>query len=392
MRIIDFTVYHVRIPLKKEIRHASHVRTSTDSLVVQCRLDSGQSGWGEGLPRAYVTGETLEQAWQMLPSVPWNSQFGASIASLSDVVAMLSSFQLTQTGADQRGCFGNSLRAAIELSLLDAACRSLGLPLSAVTTAVPETVAIRQSAAEVCYGAAITAASPWKQRWRAMLMRLSGFPQIKVKVGVDGVDDVALLRRVRNIVGPNVDLRIDANEAWRCETLVKQVAPLLPFQITALEQPVPHEAVAGLAAVRSTVGVPLMLDESLCCEFDARRAINEGLCDLFNLRISKCGGFLPTLKLAALAHQAGLGYQLGCQVGETGILSAAGRHFATSVVGIRYLEGSYDRHLVRERLTNEDLTFGLGGRAPALTQPGLGITIDLQALQRVTIQSATFAI
>ncbi|MBI1346320.1 dipeptide epimerase [bacterium] len=392
MRIVDFVIHHVRIPLKKEVRHASHVRTSTDSLVVCCHLDDGSRGWGEGLPRAYVTGETIEQAWDMLPDLKWKSTLGSSMTSLADAIAMLSEFRLPSSLIDERGCLGNSLRCAVELSVLDAVCRSLNVPLSAVTEAVPETAAIRQSLPEVRYGAAITAATPWKQRWRALLMRLSGFEQIKVKVGVTGVDDVALLRRVRNIVGSNVDLRIDANEAWQCETLPRCVAPLLPFGITALEQPVPHEDVGGLAPLRGQIGVPLMLDESLCCEFDAHRAIAEGLCDLFNLRLSKCGGFLPTLQLAALAHHAGLGYQLGCQVGETGILSAAGRHFATSVAGIRYLEGSYDRHLVHERLTIKDLTFGLGGRAPALHGPGLGITIDHQALQRVTIQSATFAL
>ena len=110
----------------------------------------------------------------------------------------------------------------------------------------------------------------------------------------------------------------------------------------------------------------------------------KGLCDLFNLRLSKCGGFLPSLRLAAMAHRAGLGYQLGCQVGETGILSAAGRHFAASVDQIRYLEGSYDHFLVKERLTKEDLTFGYGGNAPALTEPGLGIHIDQKQLAQVT--------
>jgi muconate cycloisomerase len=131
--------------------------------------------------------------------------------------------------------------------------------------------------------------------------------------------------------------------------------------------------------------VPVMLDESLCTQSDAQRAIDHGTCDLFNIRLSKCGGFLPSLRIAALAARAGLGYQLGCQVGETGILSAAGRQFATSVAGIRHLEGSFDRLLVAERLTTEDLTFGWGGWAPALREPGLGVTIDRAAVDRVTI-------
>lgn len=130
-----------------------------------------------------------------------------------------------------------------------------------------------------------------------------------------------------------------------------------------------------------------MLDESLCSFADAQRTIEKGTCDLFNIRLSKCGGFVPSLRIAALAQRAGLGYQLGCQVGETGILSAAGRHFATSVAGIRYLEGSFDRFLVTEPLTVDDLTFRRGGWAPALRGPGLGIEIDRAALQRVTVAS-----
>ena len=150
------------------------------------------------------------------------------------------------------------------------------------------------------------------------------------------------------------------------------VAPLLPLGISSVEQPVPHAEVDGLASVRGRLGVPLMLDESLCSLGDAQRAIDKGTCDLFNIRLSKCGGFVPSLRIAAMAHRAGMGYQLGCQVGETGILSAAGRHFATSVAGIRYLEGSFDHFLVAERLTVDDLTFGRGGWAPALRTARIG--------------------
>jgi muconate cycloisomerase len=132
-----------------------------------------------------------------------------------------------------------------------------------------------------------------------------------------------------------------------------------------------------------------MLDESLCSRIDGERAIHDGLCDLFNLRISKCGGFIPSLRLAQLAKQHGLGYQLGCQIGESAILSAAGRHFACSVAGLRYLEGSYDRHLVREALGEENLTFGWGGRAAALPGIGLGFHVDPPALERVTLRVET---
>ncbi len=383
MQIAEMTAFHVLIPLRKPVKHASHARTETDTVVVRCRLDDGSIGWGEGLPRPYVTGEDIDAAWNMLSDPDIRRRLSGTWTSVSDLMGLLSAFQLSETVQDERGCLGNSVRCAIELSILDAACRAEGIPLSAVTRLMGETAAIRHGADRARYSMAFTAMSRWKQIVRAMLLRVFGFHQSKVKVGVEGVDDVALLRRLRGILGPQFDLRIDANEAWTCGNLEERVSELTPFHITSVEQPVPHEEVAGLAKIRSKLGVPIMLDESLCSELDARKAIEQGTCDLFNIRLSKCGGFLPSLKLAAIAHQAGLGYQLGCQVGETGILSAAGRHFATSIAHIRYLEGSFDRFLVKERLTVEDITFGYGGYAPALTKPGLGVTIDEQALQRV---------
>jgi len=384
MRIVELTAFHVLIPLKKPIKHASHARTETDTLIVRCRLDDGTVGWGEGLPRPYVTGEDIDAAWKLFAASDLPQRLGFSWSSVADLLDPLAAFQLPRTQSDDRGCFGNSVRCAIELSILDAACRVQHMPLSAVTSLSGETAAIRHDVDRVRYSAAFTAMSRGKQIKRAIQLRVFGFHQSKVKVGVAGVDDVALMKRLRWWLGSRFDLRIDANEAWTCENLTAKLAPLLPYGVTSVEQPVPHASVDGLAKIRQALGVPIMLDESLCSEIDARRALELGTCDLFNIRLSKCGGYLPSLKLAALAQQAGLGYQLGCQVGETGLLSAAGRHFATTIQHIRYLEGSYDRFLVKERLTREDITFSLGGYAPKLNGPGLGVTLDEPALQRVT--------
>lgn len=383
MRVTEITAFHVRIPLRKPVRHASHARTDTESLVVRCRLENGVVGWGEGLPREYVTGETIDDAWKLLQTTDLPRQLGGTWNGIPDALGALDQFQLTRPAVDDRDCFGNSVRCAIELSLLDAVCRTEQQPLSAIMALLPETAAIRANASSTRYSAVFTAMSVYAQVSRALKLRYYGFKAAKVKTGVEGVDDRQLLRRLRFWLGRKFDLRLDANEAWTCANLEAKLAPLLPFGISSVEQPVPHEQVDGLSKLRGRIGVPLMLDESLCSLVDGRRAVERGTCDLFNIRLSKCGGFVNSLRLAAQANQAGLGYQLGCQVGETGILSAAGRHFATSVANIRFLEGSYDRFLVREWLTNEDITFGYGGVAPALKGPGLGVTVDEAAVARV---------
>jgi muconate cycloisomerase len=130
-----------------------------------------------------------------------------------------------------------------------------------------------------------------------------------------------------------------------------------------------------------------MLDESLCGYPDAVEAIRHGTADLLNVRLSKCGGIIPSLRIIGLAQRSGLGIQLGCHPGETSLLSAAGRHVASRVDGLRYVEGSYDRHILAANLTQHDVTFGYGGRARPLTGPGLGVDVDPAALDAMTLMS-----
>ncbi|MGH7174661.1 MAG: mandelate racemase/muconate lactonizing enzyme family protein, partial [Gemmataceae bacterium] len=302
-------------------------------------------------------------------------------------VALAERLRLTPVPGDERGCEGNAARCAVELAVLDAYGRHFGRALSDVARLLaPE---ISQPRTHVRYSGAITTARGIKTLTAAIVFRIYRFRQVKIKVGMEGYDDRRRLGVVRRWGGRKIDIRLDANEAWTPANVVERIRALEPFGISAVEQPLPHAAAAVLREVRRQVRTPIMLDESLCGRFDAERAVEGDICDLFNLRLSKCGGFIPSLRLAQFAKQHGLGCQLGCQVGETAVLSAAGRHFAASVAGLRYLEGSYDRHLVREALATQDLTFGWGGWAKALPGPGLGIALDPQARQRVTVREET---
>jgi L-alanine-DL-glutamate epimerase-like enolase superfamily enzyme len=383
VRIAELTAYHVRIPLRKAIQHASHTRHSTDNLVVRCVLDDGMEGFGEGVPREYVTGETIDSAIDLLRRSELRAQF-EPCADFALAVPMLERFRPAPVPGDDRDCRGNAARCAVELAVLDACGNHFGQPLSAVTPLLAPD--LHEPRPWVRYSGAITSASGAKLRRSSLILWAYGFHQVKIKVGIAGQNDVERLRVARKWLGRRIDIRIDANEAWRPEEVLDRIRELTPFGVTAVEQPVPHADVDCLAAVRKAIALPIMHDESLCGTVDAERAVAAGTCDLFNLRLSKCGGFIPSLRLAQFARRHGLGYQLGCQVGETAILSAAGRHFAASVAGIRYLEGSYDRHLVREALATRDITFRRGGWARALPGPGLGIQIDPQRLERVTVR------
>jgi muconate cycloisomerase len=383
MRIVELEARHVRIPLKRKISHASHVRTETDNVVVRCVLSDGAVGFGEGVPRDYVTGETIDFSLDLLKRSDLGKQLDSDCPDFVAAVHLAERIRLAPVPGDDRMIQGNAARCAVELAVLDAFGRALGEPLTRVTELiVPDLYKFREG---VHYSAAITRGKGWKARLYCLIFRVFGVRQMKLKVGIPGYDDIRRTKMIRRWLGSKIDMRLDANEAWSPGEVAERIRELEPFGITSVEQPVKHEDVACLAEVRKHVRTPIMLDESLCGEVDAEKAVQHGWCDLFNLRLSKCGGYIPSLRLAQLAKRHGLGYQLGCQVGETAILSAAGRHFATSVADLRYVEGSYDRHLVWERLSQEDITFTRrGGWAPALVGCGLGVTIDPARVDWVT--------
>jgi L-Ala-D/L-Glu epimerase len=383
VHIAALSAYCVRIPLRRAVRHAAHSRNSTDNVVVRCVLGDGTVGWGECVPRDYVTGETADSVLAVLRTSELGRQV-EPVGVLSDLPAQIAHLKLEGPVDDDRAIRTNAARCALELAVLDAFCRHFREPLSTITRLLaPE---LYQPSDRVHYSGAITSTAGLKLRFQSWAYRLFGFEQIKVKVGLSGQDDVCRLRCIRKRVGSRVRLRIDANEAWTPETAVQRIQELEPFTVDSIEQPLPHRFAGDLPALRQQISTPVMLDESMCGEIDAQRAVRDNLCDQFNLRLSKCGGFFATLRLAQFARRSGIKCQLGCQVGETSILSAAGRHFASSVRGLMAVEGSFDRHLVREALSERDITFGRGGWAPALQGFGLGIQIDPQALARVTIR------
>ena len=384
MRIRTLTAHVVRLPLKRAFKHASATREDSDNVLIRCELADGTIGWGEGVPRSYVTGETPESCLSQLAATPLQEQLAGDAGSWPHVVRLCARFQPAVVRDDPRGCYGNALRCAVELSILDAFGRLIGEPVGNVVQHFAPAQPIMAKRDSVQYSAAIDSGSSKLPR-KSLVRRIYGFHQCKVKVGTAGDDDTARLRTIRRWIGRRMDLRLDANEAWSADKVATRLQPLLKYDISCVEQPVPHAEVERLAAIRQQVPTPIMLDESLTSTRDAQAAIDARTCDLFNIRLSKCGGFLNSLRLAAMASAAGLGYQLGCHPGESGVLSAAGRHWSCNVKNIRYLEGSYDRHLLQELLTHEDVTFGYGGRAPRLTGPGLGVTVNEAALERRTL-------
>ena len=385
MTIATLKLFKVAVPLKKVVRHASFERSVSENLVVRVTLSDGTAGYGEGVPRSYVTGETIETTFAALEAGDWSRIIGRP-SNFAEVVERVQGLTLPEIESDPRGMAGNAARCALELAILDAYGRRFNESIGrAIELSRVEGVQLAHKPRDVRYSGAITAESSRAERISALKMRIYGFKQVKIKVGAEGQDDCRRLGRMRRILGRRMDIRLDANEAWSSAELIDRVSPLLRFAPSALEQPVPHAEVRALAELRPRLGVAVMLDESLCGYPDAMSAVNDRTADILNVRLSKCGGIFPSLRIIGLAGRSGLGIQLGCHPGETSLLSAAGRHLASRVMGLRYVEGSYDRHILAANLTRDDITFGYGGRARPLNGPGLGVEVDPALLEAMTL-------
>jgi len=254
---------------------------------------------------------------------------------------------------------------ALEIALLDLAGRVAGRPLSAF-------LGSGRGASPVYSAVLPLTNSDQFQDFLDNVQEL-GLSQVKVKVGRD--DDLERVGLVRKTLGPQVRLRVDANGAWSSQEAVEKITALNEFKIEAVEQPVPKDDIEGLEHVTRRVQPLVMADESVCTSSQALRLIKRGAVGGFNLRLSKCGGPARTLDLYRLAREAGLSCQLGCHIGELGLLSAAGRHLAEAKRDFIYLEGSLTRFILGRDIISQDLSFGYGGRAPSLPGPGLGVGV-----------------
>lgn len=377
MRIDRFELRVVEIPMRVAVEHALAKRKLARNLLVAAFDEAtGLVGWGECCPRDYVTGETVEGAAAALERELLPPFLGRRFASLGEAVEALSA-ELPDLPRNRHAAF-----CALELAVLDLAGKRFGVSAGRVLGPV-----VRPRAR---YSAVIAASAPPKAAALGLLARLLGAGEVKVKTVAELERNRRLLGTVRRVAGGRASLRIDANAAWAtAEEAIGQLDALRPFRLAGCEQPVPGADYAGMAAVTAAGIVPVVADESLCSHADAERLANERGCDVFNLRVSKNGGLLNTLRLHRLAEAAGLRCQLGAQVGETGLLSAAGRHLATRLEGLLWCEGSYGRILLRTEPMAPDLTVGWGGWAPALDAPGLGVAPEPRLLERFTTARRT---
>lgn len=377
-RVDRIDVVTARLPFRFSFGHALAERRDSTNVYVRLLLDDGTVGYGEGVPREYVTGETVESAVTALCERQVPALLGRSLAGPDDVEAAID-----EAAPPDATPLANSARCALELALLDACGRHYGRGVSAWLSPSP--------APFVTYDAVIPFTSSKKLAAIAVVVRALGIRQVKIKVGDDLDRDLHALHVLRRLLGPRADLRVDANCAWAsADEALAAIAAMRPFRISAVEQPLPAGDMNGLAAITAATTETIIVDESLRTHEDALALIAARACNAFNIRVSKCGGLLSSLGIARLAMENGLACVVGAQVGESGILSSAGRSLAAAIGSPRYVEGSGGSLLLEEDLTEERVLPAWRGRARPFAGPGLGVHVKEALLEQNMLARRSF--
>ncbi|MDO9532950.1 MAG: enolase C-terminal domain-like protein [Deltaproteobacteria bacterium] len=370
MIVKKLDIWHLRLGFLSPIKHNLATHQGSDNLVVRVTTDEGMTGFGEGVPRAFVTGEVLSDSLlflrQVLAPAILAREFPSTQALLQDLRRLYEHAQAQRHPA---------AFCALETALLDAAARTWDIPVTGLIGPKLRT--------SLEYSAVIPLMSPEAMRHLLRLVKMNQMRFVKLKVGTD--DDLSTLRLVREELGDDVDIRVDANSAWTPAEAIERLKEMQPYGISAVEQPVAKADFAGLKQVSEAVQIPVIADESLCNEDDAKSLIDLKACRIFNIRISKCGGLGTATRISRMAEAAGIICQLGCHVGETSILAAAGRQFALTVPYLSYVEGSFSPYLLVRDVVSQPVVFNGGGMAFELPGPGLGIEVLVSALEALAV-------
>jgi muconate cycloisomerase len=369
------SIYPLSIPMRQSVEHAANNRQTADPIIVAVELMSGVVGYGETLPRPYVTGESPDSVIQDLATIFVPHLLDVRPNRFPEALEFIDNLPWR----DELDRPMPAARAALELALIDAYADQfhrpasdlvgwLGLPALGSPGSIRN---IRYSGVLASTDVDKTMRTLKKQYW-------FGLRHFKLKVG-DENDHDRLTRVADYLAGPlrkgTATLRIDVNGAWTEDQAIDRLVQWRNIPIAGIEQPLPADQPEKISAVRDLADAPIFHDESLVLESDAHKLIAMGVADGFNIRISKNGGLLAALKLAALALKNGTAVQLGCMVGETAILSSAGMRFLEWVPRVEFAEGCFGRFLLEKDVIRRSFRFGYAGKPPARGLPAGGFLI-----------------
>ncbi len=374
MKIEKVEVFGVAVPLVGEYKNAYVSKAVQKSAIVRITASGGVCGLGNIDPTPGYSKEQTPEHLEVLRRKLAPLLIGMDA---TNVHAVLAKIEPAVKG------FLDS-KAAIEMACVDLAARIAGLPVHAYLGGAVKELLL--------FNAWIGILSPDEAAKETLAWKNRGFRSAKIKVGGNIEADRDRVKAVREAVGPDFQLRIDANAGYDAETSIKLAKMVAPFKLQLFEQPVPDHDIAGMARVRkeaNAVGLPIMADESVLDHASLIRIIRADAADIVKVKVMKQGGFLNTRRMIATAEAAGIrcvvghGFGLGVNTMAEIMLAATSSNVIDGLECVGPLKTADD--IVTRKLDLSSGSLALPGGS------GLGVTLDDAKIEKYRFDNAKAA-
>jgi muconate/chloromuconate cycloisomerase len=355
----------VSVPLKKPFIISTGEMRTLDHVIVKVYTDEGIVGVGEAAPVPFFSEESQEDVKVAIDRYISRVIMGEDIFDIEKILEKMDKVIQGHSYA----------KAGIELALWDAMGKTLRVPVYKLLGGV-----YREKVPVVWI---IGIGTPEQMAAEAKEYVEKGFNTIKVKIGIDPKQDIKNVAAIRDAIGDEAQIRVDANQGYTADIAIKTLKKMERYDLELIEQPVPRWDLSGMARVCKALDTPVMADESVFTPEDAVKVVKMEAADIINIKIMKPGGLYNAKKIAFIAESAGIPCLVGSMI-ETGVGTAASAHFACATKNIRYPCEFIGTMMVKDDILEGAAYVPRNGLIEIQRKPGFGINLDEDKMMKYT--------
>jgi muconate/chloromuconate cycloisomerase len=365
MKIVDVRAIGVNVPLVHEFKAAYGTRKTADFVLVEIEDDQGRIGLGEASTIPIYDEGSQDSVLYVINKYFKPLLMGKDPTKITFLMELLNSSIKGERYA----------KCAIDFALHDLTGKIFKLPVYDLLGGNSRNV-------EVCW--VISAKNPELISEEVKNKLEEGFKTFKLKVGTDKKIDLKNARVVRDLIGDNINLRLDGNEAWSPKEAIQRIREFEDLYLEHVEQPVPAWNYDGLKFVREKCNTQIAADECILNPTDVVNISKRNATDRINIKVSRSGGIIASRKMAAIAEASGQSPFAGSML-ELGIGTVASAHFFVSNAGMGLATELVGPLLLKKDILKKPIEYKNG----YLILPegyGFGIDLDYAAVKEFSVK------
>ncbi len=354
MKIDRLRAYPIAIDRSEVFKIATGSSLTAENVYV--KVDSGDiSGWGNSSPNS-VTGETTESILKMLRGVKPYVENEVEITSLWEELK-------------KKHPQDPSALAGLDIGLYDLKGNIQGEQVFEMHGGKERGVITDRTIGIMPLTDTVEHAREYVDR---------GFTALKIKIGLDLLEDIKRVAAVREEVGDDIRIWVDANQGYSVQESITLCQKLADLDVVFVEQPVKEDDLEGLKKVSEESTIPVMADEAVKDHEMAEKICSEELADMVNIKLMKCGGLTGAWKIVDVLEDYGVDAMVGC-MGEDVPAIAAGVNLCLTTDRIKYAD--LDSHFMLSDMAFRGLEFK-EGKLWLSGETGLGIQVIEDKLEK----------